>query len=123
MESYKELNSEINNIEKYINKKNTNRKKIKKRKDFDKALDLLEIGIISDIAEIMARNPIGRDKSYERKENKKIIEDFLKKEIIESYNIEEFDYEQFITKINLYIYGFENSLLYFKTPTILFKKD
>jgi hypothetical protein len=121
MGNYKELKDEINNINKYINK---NKKKDKKTKnDFNKALDLLEIGIISDIAEIMVKNPKGRDKSEERKNNKKIIEDFLKKEIIDSYNLSDFDYEQFLTKINLYIYGLENSLLYFRTPTSLFKKD
>lgn len=121
MNNYKELKDEINYINKYINE---NKKKSKKNKnDFNKALDLLEIGIISDIAEIMIKNPKGRDKSEERKNNKKIIEDFLKKEIIDSYNLEHFDYEQFLSKINLYIYGLENSLLYFKTPTSLFKKD
>lgn len=121
MNNYKEFKDEINNINKYINK---NKKKDKKTKnDFNKALDLLEIGIISDIAEIMIKNPKGRDKSEERKNNKKIIEDFLKNEIIDSYNLSDFDYEQFLTKINLYIYGLENSLLYFRTPTSLFKKD
>lgn len=121
MDDYKELNNEINNINKYINinKKSKNNRK----NDFNKALDLLEIGIISDIAEIIVKNPKGRDKSEERKKNKKIIEDFLKKEIIDSYNFENFDYEQFLEKINLYIYGLENSLLYFRTPTSLFKKD
>lgn len=121
MDNYKELNNEINNINKYINK--NNKKKNNKKNSFNKALDLLEIGIISDIAEILVKNPKGRDKSEERKKNKKIIEDFLKKEIIDSYNFENFDYEQFLEKVNLYIYGLENSLLYFRTPTSLLKKD
>ena len=122
MDNYKELNNEINNINKYINK--NNRKNNKRNKnDFNKALDLLEIGIIGDIAEIMLKNIKGKDKSEERKKNKKKIEDFLKKEIIDSYNFKNFEYEQFLTKINLYIYGLENSLPYFRTPTSLFKKD
>jgi hypothetical protein len=107
----------------YINKKNTNKIKNtdKKQNKINKIIDLLEIGIIDDIAKILVENPIGKDKSDERKEIKRIINEYLKKEIIESYSNK--DIEQLITRIELYIYGIKNNLQYFKNPPILFKRD
>lgn len=107
----------------YINKKNTNKRKNtdKKQNQINKIIDLLEIGIVDDIAKILVENPIGKDKSDERKEIKRIINEYLKKEIIESYSNK--DIEQLITRIELYIYGIKNNLQYFKNPPILFKRD
>lgn len=107
----------------YINKKNTHKSKNtdKKQKTINKIIDLLEIGIVDDIAKILVDVPLGRDKSQERKENKKIINEYLKKEIIESYTNK--DIEQIITRIELYIYGIKNNLFYFRSPPVLFKKD
>ena len=107
----------------YINKKNTYKRKntdIKQNK-INKIIDLLEIGIVDDIAKILVENPIGKDKTDERKEIKRIINEYLKKEIIESYTNK--DIEQLITRIELYIYGIKNNLQYFKNPPILFKRD
>jgi hypothetical protein len=95
-------------IDLYINKKNTYKKKDinKKTKQINKIIDLLEIGIVDNIAKILVENPIGKDKSEERKGIKKLINEYLKKEIIE-----------------LYTYGIKNNLQYFKSPPVLFKKD
>lgn len=109
-------------IMKYINKKNIKNKNAnKKQNQINKIIDLLEIGIVDDIAKILVENPIGKDKTDERKEIKRIINEYLKKEIIESYSNK--DIEQLITRIELYIYGIKNNLQYFKNPPILFKKD
>jgi hypothetical protein len=107
----------------YINKKNTYKRKNtdKKQNQINKIIDLLEIGIVDDIAKKLVENPIGKDKTEERKEIKKIINEYLKKEIIESYTNK--DIEQLITRIELYIYGIKNNLPYFKNPPILFKRD
>lgn len=107
----------------YINKKNINKNKNanKKQNQINKIIDLLEIGIVDDIAKILVENPIGKDKTDERKEIKRIINEYLKKEIIESYSNK--NIEQLITRIELYIYGIKNNLQYFKNPPILFKKD
>jgi hypothetical protein len=107
----------------YINKKNTNKRKNtdKKQNQINKIIDLLEIGIVDDIAKFLVETPIGKDKSDERKEIKRIINEYLKKEIIESYSNK--DIEQLITRIELYIYGIKNNLQYFKNPPILFKRD
>lgn len=104
----------------YINKKNTYKRKNTNKKQFNKIIELLEIGIVDDIAKVLVDNPIGKDKSAERKEIKKIINEYLKKEIIESYTNK--DIEQLITRIELYMYGIKNNLPYFKNPPILFKK-
>ncbi len=110
-------------IDLYINKKNTYKKKDinKKTKQINKIIDLLEIGIVDNIAKILVENPIGKDKSEERKGIKKLINEYLKKEIIESYTNK--DIEQLITRIELYTYGIKNNLQYFKNPPVLFKKD
>lgn len=107
----------------YINKKNTYKRKNTdiKQNQINKIIDLLEIGIVDDIAKILVENPIGKDKTDERKEIKRIINEYLKKEIIESYTNK--DIEQLITRIELYIYGIKNNLQYFKNPPILFKRD
>lgn len=112
-----------NKIILYINKKNTNKRKNtdKKQNQINNIIDLLEIGIVDDIAKVLVENPIGKDKSDERKDIKRIINEYLKKEIIESYSNK--DIEQLITRIELYIYGIKNNLQYFKNPPILFKRD
>jgi hypothetical protein len=110
-------------IDLYINKKYTYKKKDinKKTKQINKIIDLLEIGIVDNIAKVLVENPIGKDKTEERKEIKKLINEYLKKEIIESYTNK--DIEQLITRIELYIYGIKNNLQYFKNPPVLFKRD
>lgn len=112
-----------NKIVLYFNKKNTYKKKNidKKQKQINKIIDLLEIGIIDDIAKVLIETPMGKDKNEERKEIKKIINEYLKKEIIESYTNKDID--QLITRIELYKYGIKNNLQYFKNPPILFKRD
>lgn len=107
----------------YIDKKNTYKRKgiNKKQRTINKIIELLEIGITDNIAKILVDVPSGRDKSEERKENKKIINEYLKKEIIESYTNK--DIEQLVVRIDLYIYGIKNNLQYFRNPPVLFKKD
>lgn len=112
-----------NKIVLYFNKKNTYKKKNidKRQKQINKIIDLLEIGIIDDIAKVLVETPIGKDKNEERKKIKKIINEYLKKEIIESYTNKDID--QLITRIELYKYGIKNNLQYFKNPPVLFKRD
>jgi hypothetical protein len=112
-----------NKIVLYFNKKNTYKKKNidKRQKQINKIIDLLEIGIIDDIAKVLVETPIGKDKNEERKEIKKIINEYIKKEIIESYTNKDID--QLITRIELYKYGIKNNLQYFKNPPVLFKRD
>lgn len=114
---------ENNKIVLYFNKKNTYKKKNidKRQKQINKIIDLLEIGIIDDIAKVLVEIPMGKDKTEERKEIKKIINEYLKKEIIESYINKDID--QLITRIELYKYGIRNDLQYFKNPPVLFKRD
>lgn len=114
---------ENNKIVLYFNKKNTYKKKNidKRQKQINKIIDLLEIGIIDDIAKVLIEMPMEKDKNEERKEIKKIINEYLKKEIIESYINKDID--QLITRIELYKYGIKNNLQYFKNPPVLFKRD
>lgn len=104
-----------NSIFNYINKRNY-RRKTNKKADIFKVIELEEIGISNDIAELLVKNKITRDE-------KRIIDNYLKEKIKESYNLDIFDNELFLTIINFYLYGLENSLPYFRSMNSFIKKD
>lgn len=57
------------------------------------------------------------------KDEKNKVDNYLKEKIKNSYNLESFDYQSFQTIINLYLYGLENSLPYFRNINSFIKKD
>lgn len=88
-----------------------------KKSDRIKIAELVtDINIDVDIAKILSKNKI--DKS-----EKMIINNYLKNEINNSYNLDNDFYKSFVLTLNLYIYGFENSLVYFRNPVNFVKKD
>lgn len=104
-----------NSIFNYINKRNY-RRKTNKKADIFKIIELEEIGISNDIADLLVKNKITRDE-------KRIIDNYLKGKIKESYNLDIFDNKLFLTIINFYLYGLENSLPYFRSMNSFIKKD
>jgi hypothetical protein len=77
---------------------------------------LEEIGIVDNIANILIKKKITKDE-------KKLINEYIKEQLNYSYDIENFDYQSFLCILNLYLYGFENSLVYFRTINTFIKKD
>lgn len=75
-----------------------------------------DIDIDINIAKLLAKNKI--DKS-----EKLIINNYLKNEINNCYSLDKDFYKSFILTLNLYIYGFENSLPFFRNPLNIIKKD
>lgn len=98
----------------YINTKNYRKKN--KKADIFKIIELEEIGIDNNIAELLIKRKI-------TKEEKNIIDNYLKNQIKNSYNLDYFDNNLFLCIINFYLYGFENSLPYFRNINSFIKKD
>lgn len=92
------------------------RKKKNVKSDFDKKVELLEIDVIDDVADILIKKKI-------TKEEKHIVDEYLKKQIKYSYDIENFDNNVFLNLLNLYLYGIGNSLTYFKSKKAFIEKD
>lgn len=92
------------------------RKKKNVKSDFDKKVELLEIDVIDEVADILIKKKI-------TKEEKHIVDDYLKKQIKYSYDIENFDNNVFLNLLNLYLYGIGNSLTYFKSKKAFIEKD
>lgn len=111
---FKEDNNKNESIFNYINTKNYRKKN--KKADIFKIIELEEIGIDNNIAELLIKRKI-------TKEEKNIIDNYLKKQIKNSYNLDDFDNDLFLCIINLYLYGFENSLPYFRNINSFIKKD
>lgn len=98
----------------YINTKNYRKKN--KKADIFKVIELEEIGIENEIAELLVKRKIVKDE-------KNKVDNYLKEKIKNSYNLESFDYQSFQTIINFYLYGLENSLPYFRNINSFIKKD
>lgn len=92
------------------------RKKKNIKSDFDKKVELLEIDVPDEIADILIKKKI-------TKEEKHIVDGYLKKQIKYSYDIENFDDNIFLNILNLYLYGIGNSLTYFKSKKAFIEKD
>lgn len=106
-----------NTIFNYINKKKT--KKNRKKNDVFMVIELEEIGIPDNIANLLIKKKIAKDE-------KKIIDEYLKEQIKISYDLENFEkhgYESFLNILNFYLYGLENSLIYFRNINAFIKKD
>lgn len=115
MKKLEDLIKDKNIIYEILEKKQKRKKN--KKDDRKKIAELVtDINIDVDIAKILSKNKI--DKS-----EKIIINNYLKNEINNSYNLDNDFYKSFILTLNLYIYGFENSLLYFRNPINFVKKD
>ena len=94
-------------------------KKIKKKgkNENQKIGELVtDINIDIVIAKLLAKSKID-------KTEKLIINNYLKNEINNCYSLDKDFYESFILTLNLYIYGFENSLPFFRNPLNIVKKD
>lgn len=113
--TFKQKENNIDSIFNYINTKKYRKKKDKKA-DIFKIIELEEMDIPNDIAKLLIKRKIV-------KEEKKIIDDYLKEQIKHSYNLENFDNNIFLNILNLYLYGFENSLPYFRNISSFIKKD
>lgn len=107
-------NNNTHDIFNYINTKNYRKKN--RKPDIFKIIELEEIGITNEIAQLLVKRKI-------EKHEKKQIDDYLKNQIKDSYNLDFFDYQLFQTIINLYLYGLENSLPYFRNINSFIKKD
>lgn len=92
------------------------RKKKNVKSDFDKKVELLEIDVVDEVADILIKKKI-------TKEEKHIVDEYLKKQIKYSYDIENFDNNVFLNLLNLYLYGIGNSLTYFKSKKAFIEKD
>jgi hypothetical protein len=84
------------------------RKRKNVKSDFDKKVELLEIDVVDEVADILIRKKI-------TKEERQIVDEYLKEQIKYSYDIENFDNNVFLNLLNLYLYGIGNSLTYFKS--------
>lgn len=92
------------------------RKKKNVKSDFDKKVELLEIDVVDEVADILIKKKI-------TKEEKHIVDKYLKNQIKYSYDIEIFDNNVFLNLLNLYLYGIGNSLTYFKSKKAFIEKD
>ena len=92
------------------------RKRRNNKSDFDKKVELLEIDVIDEVADILVKKKI-------TKEEKQIVDKYLKKQIKYSYDIDNFDNNVFLNLLNLYLYGIGNSLTYFKSKKAFIEKD
>lgn len=92
------------------------RKRRNIKSDFDKKVELLEIDVIDEVADILVKKKI-------TKEEKQIVDKYLKMQIKYSYDIENFDNNVFLNLLNLYLYGIGNSLTYFKSKKAFIEKD
>ena len=115
MENKLESEKNINNIFNYINTRKTRRKKNIKPDTF-RITELEEIGISNNIANLLIKKKI-------TKEDKSLIDIYLKDKINISYDLDSFDYRTFLCILNFYLYGFENSLSYFRNINLFIKKD
>src|ERR1700730_3787986 len=116
MEEFRDNNT--NSIFNYINTKKTKKSKNKKP-DVFKIIELEEIGITSNIANLLLKRKLLKDE-------KKIVDEYLKDQIKVSYDLENFEnigYEVFLNILNFYLYGLENSLPYFRSLNAFIKKD
>lgn len=92
------------------------RKRKNVKSDFDKKVELLEIDVVDEVADILVKKKITR-------EEKQFVDEYLKKQIKYSYDIENFDNNIFLNLLNLYLYGIGNSLTYFKSKKAFIEKD
>jgi hypothetical protein len=92
------------------------RKRKNVKSDFDKKVELLEIDVVDEVADILVKKKITR-------EEKQFVDEYLKKQIKYSYDIENFDNTVFLNLLNLYLYGIGNSLTYFKSKKAFIEKD
>ena len=107
----------INTIFNYINKKKI--RKNKKKVDVFMVIELEEIGIPDNIANLLIKKKLIKDE-------KNMIDEYLKDQIKNSYDLENFEtygYESFLNMLNFYLYGLENSLVYFRNINAFIKKD
>lgn len=106
-----------NNVYKYIITPKKRGKKVKNDiNNMSKIVELREIGLPEDIISILL------DKKLD-KENKEKINKYLKNMINKAYDTNKFNRNYFFNVIDIYIYGFENSLTYFRTLNIFVKND
>lgn len=92
------------------------RKRKNVKSDFDKKVELLEMDVVDEVADILIKKKI-------TKEERQIVDEYLKEQIKYSYDIENFDNNVFLNLLNLYLYGFGNSLTYFKSKKTFIEKD
>lgn len=106
---------ENNNVYKYII---TPKKREKKNNEtnMSKIIELRELGIPEDIISILLDKKIDKEK-------KNKINQYLKSLINKAYDVNKFNRNDFFNVIDIYLYGFEHSLPYFRSLNIFIKND
>ena len=101
-----------NNIYKYVI---TSKKRGKQnKKELSKIVELRDLGIPEKIITILVDKKLDKEKKNE-------INQYLKNLINNAYNINSFNRKDFFNVIDIYLYGFENSLPYFRTLNTFIK--